>query len=179
MAHDVLQFIPVQVDNANLYLELGMQSYREHYLHLWHNADPTDYFSTYFTEEAIQKELRAKGLHHFIVQVGADPIGIVKLNDEKALPPFPDDQALLLEKIYFLNKFSGQGYGKIALRQIESMAQAMGKRWLWLDTMQKGKAKHFYFKQGFEMLKEIRLHYPNAIDDERPMLVLIKDLQDS
>ena len=179
MALTDLQFIPVTAENANLYLELGMQSYREHYLHLWQNADPTDYFSTYFTEEAIRKELQAKGLEHFIVRVGSDPIGVVKLNDEKSLPPFPDNSALLLEKIYFLNAFVGKGYGKIALKQIEKIAASMGKRWLWLDTMQKGKAKNFYFQQGFELLKEIQLHYPNAIDAERPMIVLVKDLRAS
>ena len=177
MAHADLQFIPVTAENANLYLELGMQSYKEHYLHLWQKADPTDYFSTYFTEEAIRTELRAAGLEHFIVKVGSDPIGIVKLNDEKPLPPFPDNKALLLEKIYFLKEFSGKGYGKIALKQIEKIAMSMGKRWLWLDTMQKGRAKNFYFKQGFELLKEIQLHYPNAIDAERPMIIMVKDLE--
>ena len=151
-----VQFIPVTRSNSEQYLDLGKQSYREHYLHLWHNGDPSDYFNIYFTTDAIRNELQATQLKHFIVQVGADPIGIVKLNDKKSLPPFPDDQSLLLEKIYFLEKFSGKGYGKVALRQIESIARSMGKRWLWLDTMQKGKAKNFYFDQGFEIHKEIR-----------------------
>jgi len=178
MSASEMQFVPVDDKNSDLYLELGMQSYNEHYLHLWHNRDPTDYFSTYFTSDAIRNDLQLKELRYFIVHVGADPIGIVKLNDEESLPPFPDDRALLLEKIYFLKEFSGKGFGTAALRHIEQIANAMGKRWLWLDTMQRGQAKNFYLNQGFEVLKEIQLHYPNAIDEERPMLVLIKDLED-
>ena len=176
MLSSELQFIPVTAANSEHYLELGKQSYREHYLHLWQDGDPSDYFSTYFTQEAIHKELASEKLQHYILQVAADPIGIVKLNNERSISPFPQNETLLLEKIYLLNQYSGKGYGKVALGQIEEIAKVMGKRWLWLDTMQKGKAKNFYFALGFEILKEIQLHYPHAIDAERPMIVLIKDL---
>ena len=174
-----LHFIPVTAGNSGDYLDLGIQSYNQHYLHLWHNADPSGYFNSYFTEEAIAKEIELDGLMHFIVKRGSDSIGIIKLNDERPLHPFQDESILLLEKIYFLEQYSGQGYGKRALEKIEMLTHDMGKRWLWLETMQKGQAKYFYLNRGFEVLKETRLNYPNAIDEERPMFVLIKDLKAS
>lgn len=178
MSASELHFVPVSENNSSLYLEVGMQSYREHYLHLWKDSDPSDYFDTYFTEDAIQKELLQDGLAHYILQVGHDAIGIVKLNDLRNLPPFPESKTLLLEKIYLLRNYSGKGYGTIAMARIQHIAKSKGKRWLWLDTMQKGRARNFYINEGFEIVKETQLHYPNAIDAERPMIVFIKDLEE-
>ena len=174
-----MKLVPVSGKNADRYLDVGRQSYREHYLHLWHDADPSDYFNTYFTPESLGQELEQDGLSHYIVQLDSEPIGIIKLNDDQSLPPFPDASTLLLEKIYLLKEFSGKGYGKKAVMQIEEKARTMAKRWLWLETMQKGNAKFFYRHLGYEILKETRLPYPNAIDSERPMLLLIKDLKAS
>lgn len=164
---------------AEKYLELGIQSYKEHYLHLWKNDDPTEYLHSNFTKEILAAELGQSGLYHFIAYGHGRPIGIVKLNALRKLPPFPNRDTLLLEKIYFLKHYSGFGYGTEILEAIIKTALQLKKKWLWLEAMQKGDALRFYLKRGFEISGVTKLPYMNARDEERPMYFLVKELRAS
>jgi len=84
---------------------------------------------------------------------------------------------MLLERLYLLQEYSGKGIGKQALDFVTDEALKMGKRVLWLDTMRKGPALLFYRKHGFVVLEEKTLHYPDSIEEERPMYILIKSLK--
>lgn len=161
------------------YVELGIQSYKEHYVHLWKKNDPSEYLQSNFTTDVLAAELEQSGLYHFIAYGDDRPIGIVKLNALRELHHYPTQDTLLLEKIYFLKQYSGLGYGKTILQEIIDTAHQLKKKWLWLEAMQKGEALAFYLKRGFEIFGETQLTYTNAIEEERPMYVLIKELQAS
>ena len=161
---------------VNTYIETGIQSYKQHYLHLWENENPAPYLSISFTLDVLKEELADENVEHYLVQVENTVIGIVKLIRDKGLDDYDAEAALLIQKIYLLREFSGKGYGEQLLVAIETYAKTLGKTLIWLDTMQKGKAIHFYLKNGFSIYKKSKLNLPHAIEEERPMWILIKTL---
>ncbi|MEM9648253.1 MAG: GNAT family N-acetyltransferase [Bacteroidota bacterium] len=167
---------PLSQATISAYVSVGKQSYREHYLHLWENQDPTPYISLSFTEEVVKADMANPNLRHFLVKTDESVAGIVKLVLDSPLDEHSSEQSLLAQKIYLLKVYSGQGLGKKVLAQIEAYAKALGKEILWLDTMQKGGPIQFYLKNGFRIKKESELTLPHAVPEEKPMWVLTKQL---
>jgi GNAT superfamily N-acetyltransferase len=89
------------------------------------------------------------------------------------------NEALLIEKIYLLNNSTGRGIGAAVLEFSETYARQLGKKVIWLDTMQKEPALHFYLRHDYRILEEHTLHYNEVLDEERPMYILIKLIQES
>ncbi|MCL6265229.1 GNAT family N-acetyltransferase [Flagellimonas myxillae] len=167
---------PVTQENLDTYISVGKQSYHEHYLHLWENRDPGPYISRSFTTAVVQKGLENSNLKHFLVKSEDSIAGIVKLVLDSPLDELSGAEALLAEKIYLLEAFSGKGIGKQVLWLIESYAKNLGKNIVWLDTMQKGGPIQFYLKNGFQIKRECELTLPHAIPSEKAMWVLTKQL---
>ncbi|MGX1929546.1 GNAT family N-acetyltransferase [Flagellimonas sp. 2504JD4-2] len=158
------------------YISIGKKSYNQHYLHLWKDENPNPYINKSFTESVVKKELLDSNSLNFLVKVKNSVIGIVKLIKDANLDEHSAKNALLAEKIYLLKEYSGKGFGKKVLSKIESYAKNLGKKILWLDTMQKGGPIKFYLKNGFTIKKEGRLDLPGAIPSEKAMWVLTKPL---
>ncbi len=158
------------------YIKVGTQSYNEHYLHLWEGRDPNPYISRSFTQKVVSKDIQDNNLKLFLIKVDKSIAGIVKLVLNSPLDEYSAQEALLAQKIYLLKAYSGQGLGKKVLALIEKYAKDMGKKILWLDTMQKGGPIQFYLKNGFQIKKESELTIPGAVRAEKPMWVLTKVL---
>jgi len=167
---------PLDEDHIDLYIQLGKQTYNEHYLHLWKNGIPSQYFETYYIPEKVQLEIEDPKLLHFIIELDQKAIGIVKLNSKEISELVTEIPSVLLEKIYILNSYSGKGIGSVVMRKIEELLRDQGVKSLWLDTMKKGRTLSFYQRQGFHILGEKRLHYTNIKEEERPMCILNKSL---
>lgn len=167
---------PLTQETIAEYISIGKQSYHEHYLHLWKNRDPEPYISRSFTEEVVSVDLKNPNLKHFLVKLEDKTAGIVKLVVDSPLDEHAPHVSLLAQKIYLLQDYSGKGLGKEVLQLIEQYAKKLGKKILWLDTMQKGGPIKFYLKQGFQIKKESELEIPGAIPSEKPMWVLTKQL---
>ena len=166
----------VTQDSVDLYLETGIKSYKQHYLHLWKNREPSPYISESFTKPIVEKELADNNVENFLVKVNKNVIGIVKIIKNESLDEYDERWALLIQKIYLLQEYSGKGYGNQLLKILEDYARNLEKNLIWLDTMKKGTALNFYLKNGFVIHKESQLTLPNAIEEERPMLILTKTL---
>ncbi len=167
---------PLRQNTVDKYIAIGTQSYHEHYLHLWENRDPHPYISRSFTNKIVSNDLQNPNLLHFLVKVGDDTAGIVKLVLNSPLDEHTAEEALLAQKIYLLKNYSGKGLGKKVLQLIEQYAKNLKKKVLWLDTMQKGGPIQFYLKNGFKIKKESELRIPHAVPSEKPMWVLTKQL---
>ncbi|WP_422860511.1 GNAT family N-acetyltransferase [Flagellimonas sp. S174] len=166
----------VTPDLMDVYIAVGLESYKQHYLHLWEGQDPTPYVSKSFTSEVLKLELDDDNVENFLVKVNRNLIGIVKLIKDKELDSYDARTSLLIQKIYLLRQFSGKGYGQELVSLLEAHAKKLGKKVIWLDTMQKGNALNFYLKNGFNIHKASKLELPNAVEEERPMWVLTKTL---
>ena len=167
-----IEFVPVTSINKATYIEVGIRSYEEHYLHLWPNSDPSPYFDNNYTEEIVTKELLNDNLQHYLVVYDLEPVGLFKLVNNAALQSYRSEDALLVEKIYLLADYSGMGLGKACLHFIIEKARKKGKEIIWLDTMKNGRAVEFYLKFGFEIVGEKELPYPSALDSQKAMVIL-------
>ncbi len=163
-------------ESIDTYIQVGKQSYCEHYLHLWENRDPSPYLNNSFTTDVVQEELENPNAVNFLVKAEDTPVGIVKLLLNEPLDGFPANDCLLAQKIYLLKAFSGKGIGAQVLELIEEYAKSQNKKIVWLDTMKKGKPVDFYIKHGYSIKKESELKLKGAIPAEKPMWVLSKEL---
>ncbi len=169
-----ISFEAVKQSNQHTYVAVGALSYRQHYTHLWERGDPSLYLAGSFTAEVVAGELRDKGNAHFIVTANGKEAGILKIIKDCPVGVYPANQALLIEKIYLLNDRTGRGIGAAVLEFAEAYARRLGKKVIWLDTMQKGPALHFYLKHNYKILEEHTLNYTGVLHEEKPMYILTK-----
>jgi len=167
---------PLEPGEHETYCKTGQQAYRDHYLHLWPEQDPSPYIRTSFTNERIAQESREENTLHFMVCLGDRYIGIVKLVKYQQIRDLPQSAPMFLEKIYLLKRYTGKGYGQKILEQIESLSIKQGMKTLWLATMKKGFPLRFYQKYGFNIVGEQQLPFQESIPEERGMYILSKSL---
>ncbi len=161
---------------AGIYIDIGIQSYGQHYLHLWPQGDPSPYIESSFTTEVVKRELLDTNAMHFLITQENETVGILKVILNAPLEAYPGKNALLLEKIYLLQSFSGRGIGKICLSIILEYAKSLEKEILWLDTMKKGRALSFYQDFGFRIVGEKRLPFKSALEDQKAMYILAYEI---
>jgi GNAT superfamily N-acetyltransferase len=163
-------------ETFNDYCDIGKQAYTEHYLHLWPNADPTPYFVSSFTIAVLDDELKNRNTRLYIIRKGTTGIGILKLVKDKGVHTHPPEVSMLLEKVYVLNEYTGQGSGLEILKLVETYAKSLGKTILWLEAMKKGRAFSFYKQHGFSIVQEKELPFKESLPEERGMYILKKEL---
>ncbi|KAB7531338.1 GNAT family N-acetyltransferase [Flagellimonas olearia] len=166
----------VNLARLDTYCSVGQKSYREHYLHLWENEDPTPYIAHSLEKSVVMQELEDPNAAHYLVKVGQEVAGIVKLVKNCGIDELSDDISLKAEKIYLLKAHSGKGLGKKVLQLIKQEALALKKKVIWLDTMQKGNPIQFYQKNGFVVKRESELTLAGAKASEKAMYILTKTL---
>ena len=171
-----MEFLRLNKELIDTYIEVGKISYCQHYLHLWENRDPQPYITSSFTVSVVQKELTDPNLIHFIVMHDSSPTGVMKIVINAGLGNYTPDKAILLEKIYLLSEYSGKGLGKQCLDFITEFARSQGKEVLWLDTMKNGRALSFYLDYGFTIVGEKELEFNSVIKAEKPMYILQYEL---
>ncbi len=64
-------------------------------------------------------------------------------------------EIMTLEKIYNLPETQGKGYGKLLINTVENKARTAGKSILQLYVHRQNKAKNFYEKMNFKVVKEV------------------------
>jgi GNAT superfamily N-acetyltransferase len=162
-------------DDISDLLSIAIQSYNEHYTHLWAD-EGKNYVKNSFNHEQLLKEINNPNAVFFLVITDSTPVGFVKLNIDKAIDAYAHNEALELERIYFLKDASGKGLGKKTLSMIKELAKNRGKKVIWLKAMKGGAAHGFYQKQGFILNDETILNYPFIKEEYREMVTMIKML---
>lgn len=152
-------------------LTVALQSYREHYTYLWTDAGEA-YIGRNFTYDILAKELEADKSYFYLVRSGMEPVGFLKVNDEKPLAPYPATDCLELERIYLLQKASGKGIGKQAVEFVLQVAAEHNRSIVWLKAMDSSPARGFYEKMGFTSRDSYQLDFPYMKDEFRTILVM-------
>ena len=174
---EIIHFEPLTTPKYATYIKVGTTAYCQHYLHLWMGRNPAPYITDSFTISVLQQEEHDQNTSLFIINRNGTAIGILKFTIDCKLHTYSKKAALYVDKIYILKEHSGKGIGKKVLQFIILRAQVHHKKVVWLDTMRNGPALNFYIQNGFEIHSEMRLHYPEVIEKERPMFVLTKKIE--
>ena len=172
----IVHFEPLTPKTYEEYIEVGAKAYDQHYLHLWPNRNSSPYIFTSFTLEVLKKEEADINTLLYLIKWNGKAVGILKFTLDSSLDSYSKKEALYVDKIYILNEYSGKGIGKKTLRFVQLRARELGKKIIWLDTMQKGPALNFYLKNDFKIYKISQIQLPHVLEAEKDMYIMLKKL---
>lgn len=112
------------------------------------NEQPKFMFDEIYSEAAL--EIQMNEGQTFILQYLAGDIVAFASYSEK----FGEEFTYKLNKLYLNPDFQGGGYGKKLITFVEENVKALGAKNLDLNVNRYNKARFFYKKMGFEIIKE-------------------------
>jgi GNAT superfamily N-acetyltransferase len=171
-----LSFITVTKHNIDKYLTTGITAYKEHYLHLWKNNNPSPFIHSFLTKESVTQSLADSSQLFYIIKFKGNIAGILNLTLDSKKGAFLSKENLLLNKIYLLKKYAVQGIGSKTIKFVEQLAEKNKKDVVWLYAMKKGKPLDFYKKHNYKIVKESCIDLPNVLDAEKEMWLMAKNL---
>ena len=144
--------------------DIGIESYVPHYAHLWKPDGLEWYLHRCFGNDFLQNELANPNVEYYIISVAERNIGILKLVLRKSLPDSEIENALYLEKIYFIKEWTGKGIGREMMNFAFERAGEINSECVWLvamDTAEKpvqayetaGFTIHSHQMLDFELMK--------------------------
>lgn len=174
-------FEKARIDDSRVLTDLAIAIYKENYLYLWHEGGADWYMHSYaYSEEKLLLELSDPTIGYYLLRVGAEAVGYMKLLFTSKLSGYDTADAFEIERIYLLDKMKGKGLGKKMIAFAEEKAVSMGKKILFLKAMDSSKeAIAFYQKMGFEIDSKFSLPMPTFSlmkEEYRGMVLLTKKL---
>lgn len=155
--------------------EIGAKSYMPHYKQMW-KADGLEwYLERCFGDEFLRSELIDDNIEYYIISSEPENIGILKLVLQKSLPDSDFENALYLEKIYFVKEWTGKGVGREFLNFAVRRARELNCDCIWLvamDTAEKPIAA--YERAGFTIHSHKLLDFELMKDDFKGAYVMKK-----
>ena len=138
--------------------EIGIESYLPHYSHLWENGGVEWYMNRCFGEDFLRNEIADANVEYYIIENEGEKIGIVKIVLQKRVPNSEIENALYLEKIYFVKEWTGKGIGRKLIDFVLRRAADLGRDCVWLEAMDTAaKPVASYEKAGFIQHSRVRL----------------------
>jgi GNAT superfamily N-acetyltransferase len=158
--------------DCDLLLAIAIQSYRESYLYLWEDSGEA-YMAAVYGKETFFKDFLNPGVTFYLIYVGKEPAGYMKLKESPWLT-YPDHYGLELEKLYILAAHIRKGLGKMSLAFVETLLTKHSPYLLWLDVMEGSEAMRFYLDNGFIQVRQRILPYTTMKKEYRSLLTMIK-----
>ena len=140
----------VVLDNLEELQEIGVRSYLPHYAYLWKPNGIEWYLERCFGDEFLQKEISDPNVEYYIVENNGENIGMMKLVLKKPVPDSNIENALYLEKVYFIKEWTGKGVGRKLIDYALQRAAELKRDCVWLTAMDtSAKPIEAYEKAGF------------------------------
>ena len=153
--------------------EIGVRSYLPHYSHLWKTGGVEWYMQRCFADETLRNELQDGNIEYYIASSQNEDVGILKLILQNPVPYSNIENALYLEKIYFIKEWTGKGAGRELINFTFRRAQDLGCECVWLmamDTSDKPIAA--YERAGFAIHSRTRLDFELMKESYRGMVIM-------
>jgi GNAT superfamily N-acetyltransferase len=131
------------------------------------------YLQKCFGDEFLQNELVDTNVEYYIISSELENIGILKLVLRKPLPDSDVENALYLEKIYFIKEWTGKGVGRELINFALDRAKELNRDYVWLvamDTAEKPIAA--YERAGFTIHCRERLDFEMMKDEFKGTIVM-------
>ena len=167
----------VGVESVALLSDVAIRAYTDHYLHLWKNNNADWYINKCFTIEVLTDELNDPNNVFYIVFENEKPLGFFKivLSNPLSIESIFEENALYLERIYFIKEAVGKGLGEIAYNFALDKAQRLNKKIIWLTAMDSTiKPIAAYQRMGFEICGTKQLDFEQIKDEMRGMVIMKK-----
>lgn len=176
----------VQSSDVTLLAQIAQQAYLDHYRPIWHDEGAW-YVEKVYNVPQLLSEIQDENVLYFLVYNDRIPIGFVKLKKNYPLSigsaglPFGNgagssvalNNALYLERIYFIKSATGNGLGNYCFNFIKKYARENDKTAIWLMAMDwSEKAIRFYEKQGFEKCGTWQLGFEIMKQEHWGMVIL-------
>ena len=171
-----IHFEPLVPSLYNTYIEIGTRAYDQHYRHLWPNGETATYIQSSFKKEILLREEKDENTNLYLIQSNGNYAGILKITLHKAVANYSKLDALYLDKIYIQKEYTGLGIGKETLKFVMERAKNLTKKAVFLEAMQKGPALNFYIQNKFTIITTTHIPFTNALEEEKPMYVLLKEI---
>lgn len=156
-------------------ISLALQSYLKSYTHFWHD-NGVWYMRHNFNNDRLTEEFGDKNAAFFLIYQLEEAVGFMKTNTDKAAHACDACDTLELERLYLLNKVTGQGIGGQAMQFVTQFAKSKNKKLIWLRAMDKSKALKFYQRHGFQIFEEDYLSFPDIKDEFKKIVSLSKEI---
>ena len=171
-----LQFEPLITELYTTYIEIGTTAYNQHYRHLWPNGDTSTYIENSFTDKVLKQEEKDTNTSLYLIKVKNSYTGILKITFDKAVDKYSALESLYVDKIYIQKEYTGQGIGKKTIEFVINLAKKRLKKVVYLEAMKKGPALPFYIANNFTIVGTTEVPFPNAINEEKPMFMLLREI---
>ena len=154
--------------------EIGVASYLPHYTHLWKPGGVDWYMNRCFSDKVLQNELSDENVEYYFVRDDGDRnIGFMKLVLQKSVPDSDIQNALYLEKLYFVKEWTGRGIGGKLIQFAIERARELQRDYVWLTAMDTSdKPITAYEKAGFTIHLHTRLDFELMKEEFRGMVVM-------
>ena len=153
--------------------EIGIDSYIPYYTLLWKEGGLEWYMNRCFATENLEGELKDSNIEYYLIKNNSQKIGILKLVLKKPIPDSDFNNALYLEKIYFIKEFLGKGVGRKAIEFTFQRAKELKRDCVWLMAMDTAdKPISAYKKSGFSVFSQTRLSFEFMKEEFRGMVIM-------
>ncbi|WP_165358963.1 GNAT family N-acetyltransferase [Spirosoma sordidisoli] len=167
---------PVRADQAAELSALCLTIYPQHYQHLWYDNGVWYQEHTYNTDQ-LRKEIAEADVQFYYACVDGKPVGYMKMKLNSDLANEPG--GLQVERLYFLNEFTGLGLGTLLMNYAHATALRYGRNYTWLHVMDSNvNAIAFYEKHGYKSVGETHLTYSQMKPHYRRMLQMKRAITD-
>lgn len=153
--------------------DIGIKSYVPHYAHMWKPDGLEWYLNRCFNDEFLQKEIIDTNVEYYIISSAEQNIGILKLVFQKPLPDSNIENALYLEKIYFIKEWTGKGIGRELMNFAFERARETNCDCVWLVAMDTAvKPVQAYERAGFMIHSHKMLDFELLKDEFKGTFVM-------
>lgn len=154
---------------------IGIDSYLPHYTRLWREDNADWYLEKCFGDEFLAEEVKDANVEYYIISADEKNVGVLKLVLHKPLPDSDIENALYLEKLYFIKEWTGKGAGRELMNFTFERAKELKRECVWLvamDTADKPVAA--YKRAGFAIHSRGRIDFERMRDEFRGTFILKK-----
>lgn len=150
--HELLRYdiIPCAASHADELLVLAKQSFIEAFEK---TSDPDNfklYVAQTFTPSVVAEELAHPETVFFMVRnEEKENVGYIKLRWDRGAVFFPNERSIELQRIYVLEKYWHQGYGKVLLDYAEHYASHQSYTWLYLIVWFKNETAIKFYERNY------------------------------
>jgi diamine N-acetyltransferase len=185
-----MQLTEIKPEEAEELSVLCRTIYQQSYPYLWDDGGQW-YMQTRYNAAKLLSEITDPNVAYFFVMEDDKKVGYLKINQNSDIAianvqsygdtttkmyeaDFELINGLEVERLYFLDDYTGKGLGQQAMDYVFDFAQKQHKNYVWLHCMDSSKAQYFYLKYGFKISGETILPFEGIATQYRRMYKMWK-----